>query len=236
MNNSTLSNLKKEISKFTNPEKAKILQRFFKTGIGEYGEGDIFLGITVPQIRGIVKSNLSLQLNEIQNLLNSKFHEERLSGLLILVKQFEATKNKDELLEFYLANTTKINNWDLVDLTAPNILGSYLLENSDKINLLYSLAKSESLWERRISIVSTYAFIRQNKFKDTLKISKILLDNKEDLIHKAVGWMLREVGKRDKKILEKFLEENYSNIPRTTLRYAIEKFLPIERKSWLLKK
>ena len=215
---------------------AKILQRFFKTGKGEYGEGDIFLGIKVPIQRKLAKKYLGLKLNDIQKLLNSKIHEERLVGLLILVSQYNKTrdsKKKREIFYFYLNNTAKINNWDLVDLSAPNIAGDYLLNNYSKKNILYKLARSKNLWEKRISIVSTFAFIRQKKFEDTLAISEILLGDTHDLIHKAVGWMLREVGKKDQNVLEEFLKKNYNNLARTTLRYAIERFEEKKRKSFL---
>lgn len=231
------SNLTHEIQSKSNPEKAKIYQRFFKTGKGEYGEGDIFLGLTVPQQREISKKYSSLALSKIQKLLDSKFHEHRLTGLLILVskyKKYSSKKDeelKKEIINFYLKNTKKINNWDLVDLSAPNVLGDYLLDKDKKI--LYNLAKSKNLWEKRISIVSTLTFIKKNNLGDTLKISEILLRDKHDLIHKAVGWMLREVGKKNKRILLDFLKTNYQEISRTTLRYSIERFPEEERKKIL---
>lgn len=231
-----LPELKKELNSLADPMQAKILQRFFKTGRGEYGEGDIFLGIKVPIQRKLAKKYLGLKLNDIQKLLNSKIHEERLVGLLILVSQYNKTrdsKKKREIFYFYLNNTAKINNWDLVDLSAPNIAGDYLLNNYSKKNILYKLARSKNLWEKRISIVSTFAFIRQKKFEDTLAISEILLGDTHDLIHKAVGWMLREVGKKDQNVLEEFLKKNYNNLARTTLRYAIERFEEKKRKSFL---
>lgn len=235
-----LKELENILKKSANPKNAKNLQRFFKTGKGEYGEGDIFLGITVPQQRKIVKEFCNLSIREIQELLDSKIHEKRMIGLFILIKKYErACKIKDnkikkQIFEFYLKNARKnnINNWDLVDLSAPNIMGSYLLDKNRKI--LYEFAKSENLWERRIAVLSTFAFIRQSDFKDSLKISEILLQDTHDLIHKSVGWMLREIGKRDKKVLEKFLKNNHKKMPRTMLRYAIEKFPEKERKKWLL--
>lgn len=227
-----MKKLKKELKQYSNPEKAKVLRGFFKTGKGEYGEGDIFLGLTVPQQRVIAKSASDrILLDGIKKLLNSKIHDERMVGLLILVDKYKKG-DKKIIYEFYLSNTQRINNWDLVDLSAPKIIGNYLLKKKDR-KILYKLAKSKNLWERRISIVSTFAFIREGEFVDTLKISKILLKDKHDLIHKAVGWMLREVGKRDRNILEKFLKENYNELSRTTLRYAIEKFEKKERKKWL---
>jgi 3-methyladenine DNA glycosylase AlkD len=228
--------LKKELRSLANREQAEILQRFFKTGKGEYGEGDIFLGLSSQQIRNVAKKFHDLKLNDIQELLKSKIHTERTCALRILVHQYNKAKDMDEkkkIFYFYLNNTTKINNWDLVDISAWHIVGRFLLEDYSKKEILYKLAQSKNLWEKRISIVSTYAFIRENKFDDTLAISEILLDDSHDLIHKAVGWMLREVGKRNEKILEEFLKKNYSGLPRTTLRYAIEKFPEDKRKRFL---
>jgi 3-methyladenine DNA glycosylase AlkD len=234
-----LDELNKRIEKQKNPKKAELLQRFFKTKKGEYGEGDIFLGITVPIQRKIASEFKTISLNEIQMLLDSKIHEKRMVGLFILIEQYKKTcKEKDNkkqkiVFDFYLSNAKKnnINNWDLVDLSAPNIIGDYLL-NKER-DILYKLAKSDNLWEKRIGVLSTFAFIRQNDFKDSLIISEILLKDKHDLIHKAVGWMLREIGKRNLKILEDFLKKHYKNMPRTMLRYAIEKFDENERKKWL---
>ena len=237
-----LLELKKEIKKRANPLKAKLLQRFFKTGKGQYGEGDIFLGLMVPVQREIVKKYQDLSLINIQKLLNSKIHEERLLALLILVLQFKkadkkwfsfakASEDKKRIFNFYLKNTKNINNWDLVDLTAPNIVGQFLLDKDKKI--LYKLAKSQDLWEKRIAIIATFTFIKNHQFKDTLKIAEILLNDKHDLIHKAVGWMLREVGKRDLVAEEEFLKKHYKKMPRTMLRYAIEKFLENKRRKYL---
>ena len=222
-----------ELRKAASKETASILQRFFKTGKGEYGEGDKFLGIKVPQIRKIAKRNNDLTFTEIQKALKSKFHEERLCALLILVNKYSTgdEKTKEKITNFYLANTKFINNWDLVDLTAPKILGKYLL-NRDR-EILYTLSISESLWERRISILSTFEFIREKQFQDSLKIAKILLNDEHDLIHKAVGWMLREIGKRDLETEEKFLLKYYKTMPRTMLRYAIEKFPEKKRLAYL---
>jgi len=222
-----------ELRKAASKETASILQRFFKTGKGEYGEGDKFLGIKVPQIRKIAKRNNDLTFTEIQKALKSKFHEERLCALLILVNKYSTgdEKTKEKITNFYLANTKFINNWDLVDLTAPKILGKYLL-NRDR-EILYTLSISESLWERRISILSTFEFIREKQFQDSLKIAKILLNDEHDLIHKAVGWMLREIGKRDLETEEKFLMKHYKTMPRTMLRYAIEKFPEKKRLAYL---
>ena len=209
------------------PVRAKNLARFFKTGEGEYGEGDKFLGITVPQIRAVVKQNKDA---DVSVLIKSRYHEERLCALLILVEQFK--NDQDRVYKFYLANTKYVNNWDLVDLTAPKIVGGYLVSRDKKI--LYKLARSENLWERRIAILSTFAFIARGESKEALKISEMLLGDSHDLIHKAVGWALREVGKRcGQKIEEEFLQKHYAKIPRTALRYAIERFGEKLRKSYL---
>ena len=226
--------LKKELLQAGNKEKAKLLSRFFRTGKGQYGEGDVFLGITVPEQRKIAgKYNLSLK--EIQELLSSKIHEYRLTALLILTSKYKKSDDaeKKDIFDFYIKNTKNINNWDLVDLSAPNIAGNYLLEK-DK-SPLYNLAKSENLWEKRISIISAFSFIRKNSFEDALKISGILLSDNHDLIHKAVGWMLREIGKRNMRTEERFLKKHYKIMPRTTLRYAIEKFDNRKREFYLKK-
>lgn len=228
-----LNKLKIEIEKSRDDEQAKILRRFFKTGKGEYGEGDVFLGIKVPIQRKISKKYLDLSLSKVKELLKSKIHEYRLIGLLILLDKYKKSseKEKEEIFNFYLNNIRHINNWDLVDLTAPGIVGDFLLNKDKKI--LYSLANSENIWSKRIAIVSTYNFIRKCEFEDTLTLAEILLKDNHDLIHKAVGWMLREVGKRDKKILEDFLKFHYKKMPRTMLRYAIEKFSGEKRKAYL---
>ena len=228
----TFLNLKKELKTKANLKKAKILQRFFKTGSGEYGEGDVFLGIVIPEVRKLVKKYSNLKIKEIIKLLHSKIHEERLIALLIMVKKFQTEENKEKIYNLYLKNTKYINNWDLVDLSADKIVGDYLLNKPKSI--LYKLARSKSIWERRISIIATFNFIKENKFKETLKIAKILLNDEHDLIHKAVGWMLREIGKRDLKIEESFLRKYCKKMPRTMLRYAIEKFPEKKRKQYLL--
>lgn len=216
--------IQKELKKYSSPQKAIILQRFFKTAPGQYGAGDKFIGITVPDIRRVVKNNTNLALSDVIQLLHSKIHEERLCALLILVAQFKKgdEKIKAKIYQTYLKNYQAINNWDLVDLTAPNIVGAYL---SDKPkDILYKLARSKNLWQKRIAIIATFDFIYHQKADETLKIANILLHDEHDLIHKAVGWMLREVGKRvDEKILLKFLKQNYKTMPRTMLRYAIER-------------
>jgi 3-methyladenine DNA glycosylase AlkD len=220
-------NIFKDLQKLENKENAKNLQRFFKTGKGEYGEGDIFLGIKVPEQRKLAKKYADLDLKTLQDLLNSKIHEHRLTALIILTNQYK--NNPENIFHFYLNNTKNINNWDLVDLSAPVIVGKHLL-NKDK-SILYKMANSNHLWEKRISIISTMEFIRNNQFNDTINISEILLKDKHDLIHKAVGWMLREVGKRNKQLLIDFLKKH--TLPRTVLRYAIEKFPEKERKIYL---
>jgi len=239
----TLLELKKEIRKKANPQKAKLLQGFFKTGKGQYGEGDIFLGIMMPIQREIVKKYQDLSLKDIQKLLNSKIHEERLIALLILVAQFKkvdkkssfakASEDKERIFNFYLKNTKNINNWDLVDLTAPNIVGQFLMGKNRKI--IYKLAKSHDLWEKRIAVLSTFTFIKYHQFSDALKIAEILLKDSHDLIHKAVGWMLREIGKRNLVVEEEFLKKHYKDMSRTMLRYAIEKF-PEKKRRWYLTK
>ncbi len=224
-----------------NKEIAEHSQRFFKTGKGEYGESDIFLGIRVPVLRKLVNKYRGISLEEVSKLLHSKFHEERLLAVLILVHLFKNRSGtldesgtydgQKQIYNLYLDNIEFINNWDIVDISAGNIVGAYLHQKNKA--LLYRLVKSQNLWERRISIISTFYFIRQNEFDDTLKIAEILLNDKEDLIQKAVGWMLREVGKREIEIEEEFLQEHYMKMPRTMLRYAIEKFPETRRKMYL---
>ena len=230
---SQLTQLRRDLKKAANPKQAAILQRFFKTGQGQYGEGDVFLGIKVPRQREIASKYFGLSLAEIKKLLQSKIHEQRLVALLIMVAKFNQVTEaeKKRLFKFYLANSQWINNWDLVDLSAPSIVGQYLLKRPRQV--LYRLAKSKNLWERRIAIVATYSFIRQNQFGDTLRIVTLLLGDQQDLIHKAAGWMLREVGKRDQVVLEKFLQKYASQMPRTTLRYAIERLPEKKRQRYL---
>ena len=230
-----INNLKKDLQKIADKDKAKILQRFFKTGKGQYGEGDVFIGGKVPDQRKVAKNYPDLTLEEIQELLSSKIHEYRLTSLFILIGKYKKSneKKKKEIFNFYLKNTKNINNWDLVDLSAPNIVGDYLLDK--KRDILYKLSKSKSLWGRRIAILATAAFIRNNEFKDTLNISEILLNDKHDLIHKAVGWMLREVGKRNQNSEEEFLKKHYKTMPRTMLRYSIERFDEKKRKFYMKK-
>lgn len=218
------NDLRKDIQKAADPAKAKLLSRFFKTGKGEYGEGDIFLGIVVPVQRQIADKYQELPFTDLQTLIKSEIHEERMIVLFILIHKFNKgdEDQKKVCFNFYLKNMRYINNWDLVDLSAPKIVGKYLEDKSRDI--LYQLAKSKDLWERRIAVLATFQFIKNNDFADVLQIAEILLSDKHDLIHKAVGWMLRKIGKRDQKKEEEFLLKHYKTMPRTMLRYAIEKF------------
>jgi 3-methyladenine DNA glycosylase AlkD len=222
-----------EMKKQADSDRKKNLSRFFKAGKGEYGEGDVFLGITVPVQRENAKKYITLELKEIQLLLKSKFHEHRLTGLIILTLKYKkADENeKKQIFDFYLKNTKYINNWDLVDLTAPNIIGNYLLDKDR--SLIHKLSHSKKFWERRIAVLATFTFIRNNQFQDTLRVTKTLIKDKHDLIQKAVGWMLRELGKRDLKTEEKFLKKYCKQMGRTALRYAIEKFPEEKRKYYL---
>ena len=233
----TAADIKAKLIAIGNKEKAFELQRFFKTGEGEYAEGDLFLGITVPEQRKIVKTCHDTPISEIELLLSEKYHECRLTALLLLVAIYKKTKTeeqKKEIVELYLRNTKYINNWDLVDSSAHFILGPFLA-NRDR-SILYKLASSNLLWEQRIAIIATFHFIRNEDFADSLLISEKLLHHKHDLMHKAVGWMLREVGNRNKTILVEFLMEYSTEMPRTMLRYAIEKFEEEERQYFLKKR
>ena len=226
-----------ELMSVANPEKARFLQGFFKTGKGQYAEGDILLGIVVPHTRDIVKRSPPLPFSEIQLLLDSEYHEARLAGLLFLAKQFKKAGKEDErkaIFDFYLQNARKANNWDLVDVTCRDVVGEYLLNKEDK-GILYRLAESDNLWEQRMAIVSTWTFIKHKQFDDTLALAEKLLNHKHDLMHKAVGWMLREVGKKDRTTLVDFLEIHYTKMPRTALRYAIEHFDAEEREKFMEK-
>ena len=225
--------VKEELWKVRSPAKAKILSRFFKSGKGEYGEGDKFLGVTVPQQRRIARKYKSLPLAELETLLKSPIHEHRLTALIILTYKYAKADGdlKKEIVNLYLRNTPYINNWDLVDLTAGQIPGEYFFEK-DK-STLYRLARSSSLWERRMAMIATSHFLRRGSFKETLKIARVLLYDKHDLIHKAVGWMLREVGKRNLAVEKEFLGKYYRKMPRVMLRYAIEKFSPDLRRLYL---
>lgn len=227
--------IQNELKSKANKEKALLLSRYFKTSLDEYGEGAVFIGLTVPQQRTIANKYIDLSIQNIETLLHSKIHEYRLTALLILIKQFEISTDKiqKKIVDFYLENTAYINNWDLVDLSAPRILGFYLMDKRKERKILYTLATSKSLWERRIAVLSTFAFIKQRDFSDSFAISELLLQDKEDLIHKAVGWCLREIGKIDQKAEEVFLKKHYKIMPRTMLRYSIEKFSKETRSEYL---
>lgn len=231
----SIKNIKLELKKSSDPKNAEKCLRFFKTGKGEYGEGDKFIGVIVPEQRKIAKKYIDTPLKDLQELLNSEIHEYRQISLMILVYKFQNKKTteeeKEKIYKLYLKNTKNINNWDLVDISAHHIVGKYLLDKDREI--LYKLAKSKNLWEKRIAIISTFAFIRTNEFEDTLKISEMLLNDNHDLMHKAVGWMLREVGNRNLKTEEDFLRKYYKKMPRTMLRYAIEKFEETKRQKYL---
>jgi 3-methyladenine DNA glycosylase AlkD len=232
----SLMDITSELKNFGSPERAKHSLRFFKTDIGQYGEGDLFYGASVPEMRSVARKYKDIILDDVQELLKNKYHECRLVALLILVDRFEHPKtysDRKKIYEIYLNNTKYINNWDLVDSSAHKIVGAYLYDKDRK--RLYELAKSENLWEKRISIISTANFIGKGDFADTLKISNILINDKHDLIQKAVGWMLREVGKRNQIIEEKFLKKHYKTMPRTALRYAIERFDDKKKKFYMNK-
>lgn len=231
---STLNKLQQKLKKLASPKRAKASAWFFKTKPGQYGAGDTFIGITVPKQRQVAKQYAHLPLTDIAKLLKSPIHEFRFTALEILVAQYEIAvmaATRQAIVTFYLRNTRRINNWDLVDTSAPYILGNYTYNTNAKI--LYTLARSQNLWERRIAIVATQDHIRQGKFNHTLKIAIILLSDTHDLIHKAVGWMLREVGKKHTKTLVQFLNAYASRMPRTTLRYAIERLPQSQRKKYL---
>jgi 3-methyladenine DNA glycosylase AlkD len=231
----SVAELKKRIIKHSNPEKGNFLQRFFKTGKGEYAEGDVFAGINVPVSRKIARQFRGLTFDDLSKVIKSKIHEERLIALFILLDKMKKAdeKEKEKIYKFYLKNLKYVNNWDLVDLSADKIIGEYLFDK--KREMLFELVKG-GLWERRIAVISSFNFIKKNDYSTTLKLCKLLLRDKEDLIHKASGWMLREIGKRDLKKEESFLKLYYKNMPRTMLRYAIEKFPERKRKSYLLGK
>jgi len=228
-----MKNIKKRLEQLGSRETAEILQKFFKTGPGEYGEGDIFIGVRVPDLRKLAKEFQDITTSEVRAFLASSIHEERFLALLILVRNYgsgdEITKKK--IYDLYLENTPFINSWDLVDGSAHHIVGAFLMGKNKAP--LYRLAKSENLWERRIAIISTFQFIKHDQYQETLEIAKILLTDPEDLIHKAVGWMLREIGKRDGVAEETFLKKHYMKMPRTMLRYAIEKFPEPKRQRYL---
>jgi 3-methyladenine DNA glycosylase AlkD len=229
----TIEILKREMADLCNVEIARHFEKFFKTQDGGYGAGDRFLGIRAPPLRKLAKAYRDLHLEETIDLLRSPFHEERMTALFILIDRFKTSPGdlRRQIYEIYLSHTDFINNWDLVDVSAEHVVGGYLWEKDRKP--IADLSRSTALWERRIAIVSTFYFIRRNDFVDTLKVSENLLDDRHDLIHKAVGWMLREVGKRDIHVEEAFLGRHYRVMPRTMLRYAIEKFPENRRKAYL---
>lgn len=261
--------IQKELRKVADKDKAKILARFFKTGKGEYGEGDKFLGVVVPEQRRIAKKYLSQTVrseafvrsrfsrsqmrlrtklrdsqDDLQKLLQSEYHEDRLTALLVLVELYKSIDDKinsRKIFLFYLKNLLRINNWDLVDLSAPNIIGDYILNNFTKFqtkNFLLKLARSKNLWSRRVAVLATFPFIKNGQFEEILYLTQFLIFNKKekhDLIHKALGWMLRELGKKDLAVLQKFLGQYYLKLPRVTLRYAIERMRESERKKYLAK-
>ena len=238
--------IQSELEYLSDNEKRVILPRFFKTGKGEYGEGDKFIGVTVPNIRSVAMLHLGTEDKEIEILLHSEWHEIRMCALMIMVENCKLTRKtkwiklhsekegesiRGKNFQLYLKHTDRINNWDLVDLTAPTIVGEYLKDK--KRDVLYELAKSQLLWEQRIAVVSTYAFIRENDFKEIYSLAELLINHKHDLMQKAIGWMLREAGKRDKPMLMDFLDMHCKEMPRTMLRYSIEKFSESERQYYM---
>jgi len=231
----SLTLLKKALRSYASAERKKTNEWFFKTGYGQYGYGDKFMGVSDPDSHKVARQFDTIPLAEVKKLLQSKIHEERTTALKILVRKFETGDEqvKKQVYNFYLKNFSRVNNWDLVDVSAYKIAGAYMLELPKEANILDTCARSKNLWERRLSIVATLTLIRNNEFTWTMKNAKVLLSDSHDLTHKAVGWMLREVWKRDHKIVEDFLVENYKQIPRTTLRYAIERMDENNRQRFL---
>jgi len=231
----TALQIQKELEALSTPEKREYLPYFFKTGKGQYGEGDKFLGVVVPDTRTVAKKNKDIDFTVVADLLDCEYHECRLCGLLILVERFKKAKEDDrkEIFDFYLSKTTRINNWDLVDLSAKDIIGEYLVDKDRSI--LYKLAESPLLWDQRIAVLATFAFIRRGDLKDIFALSEKLMGHKHDLMHKAIGWMLREAGKKNKSVLFDFLDKHYKVMPRTMLRYSLEKFTPEERAHYMKK-
>jgi 3-methyladenine DNA glycosylase AlkD len=229
----SLAKIRRRLRELASPSDAAHLQRFFKTGAGEYGAGDRFLGVRVPGLRRLAREFHGLSLPETERLLRSKFHEERLLALLILVGAYRRADEagRGKIYRLYLQNAAFVNNWDLVDSSAPYIVGPHLIGRSRKI--LHKMVRSKNLWERRIAVLATFHFIRAKDFADLLLLAEVLLGDAHDLIHKAVGWMLRETGNRDTVVLRGFLERHSHRMPRTMLRYAIEKLPERERKAWL---
>lgn len=232
----TAKEIQLQLEKASTPEKRDFLPHFFKTGKGDYGEGDRFIGVIVPDIRKVTKANKTLSSKELTILLNNEYHECRACALFILVEKFKKASETDrkQIVDFYLAHSHRINNWDLVDLSSKDILGEYLLDKEDR-KILYKLAKSELLWDQRIAVIATFAFIKKSDFTDIINLSEQFLSHKHDLMHKAVGWMLREAGKRDKTVLINFLNKHHKVMPRTMLRYSLEK-LTAKEKAYYMKK
>lgn len=232
---SNVEQIKQELNKYIDDEKAAYLPRFFQAFEGGYGEGDRFIGVAVPHQRKVAQKHYrAIDIKDVERLLNEPIHEYRLTALFMLVYKFEKAKDerdREVIVDTYLNNIESINNWDLVDSSAPNILGAFLMDKDKSI--LYDMAGTQDLWKQRIAILSTFYFIKQGKYDDTLKIAEILLHHEHDLIHKAVGWMLREIGNRDFNVEYSFLKDNYEVMPRTMLRYAIEKFEPELRQKFL---
>lgn len=232
----TAQDLKIDLNKYSNKEDAEFLQRFFKTGKGQYGEGDIFIGVRMPACRIVAKKYMDLSLNELQKILDTKVHEQRMAALIILTLKYPKATNKQEIYDFYLSNVYKgnINNWDLIDVTTPHIIGVYLFDKPRDI--LYDLARSQDIWQKRVSVLATFQFIKNGDADISLELAEILLHDNHDLIQKAVGWMLREIGKRcDRAILLNFLNQHTHEMPRTMLRYSIE-HLPLEQKAFYMQK
>jgi len=229
----TLADIQTILEEEANPKTAGFLQSYFKTGPGQYGEGDLFRGIKVPVIRKIAQKAKDLAMDDLISLLNSSWHEDRLLALLVWVDRFDKANEdaRTEIYRSYIDHSERINNWDLVDLSAPNIVGGFLYENNRDI--LYKLVRSSNLWHRRIAMMATLYFIRNEDFSDTLSLAEILLNDDEDLIHKAAGWMLREIGKRNIIVEESLLKKHYKKMPRTMLRYAIERFPEKRRQAYL---
>ena len=233
-NRRTAAQASGDLRRLANPRKAKLLAGFFKTGPGQYGAGDKFLGVMVPQTRTVAKRHRDLSLPEVSKLLRSPWHEERLLALLILVDRAGragSDRPTAECYRFYVRHMRYINNWDLVDLTAPQIIGAYLADKPKGI--LFRWVRSKRLWDRRVAVLATFWFVRERRFTETLRLARVLLRDREDLMHKAGGWMLREVGKRDEKALRRFLDQNASRMPRTMLRYSLERLKPGARKHYL---
>lgn len=222
-----------ELRALEDKEQAQHLMRFFKTGKGQYGEGDKFLGIRVPSVRALAKKYYNvIDEGSLQSMIENPYHEIRLCALLMMVLIYEKTDKKNEILNLYLKNTEYINNWDLVDLSAPKIVGANYIETKDS-SIIMNLAKTNHLWSQRIAVVSQWSVIRKDEYSLILELAKIFLGHKHDLMHKAVGWMLREAGKRDINVLFEFLDKNYKIMPRTMLRYSIEKLEPSKRQYYM---